>query len=115
MQLSAFDSDRAGRAADPVLVLIAEHRAVHHLLPTWSKPFPPDAIALGMLGAPLTSTEGVVALFAYAREHVEQAGRHHRQYGRRSFPRLGTVGPDEAGGDNESAERTAAGTKSGTA
>jgi hypothetical protein len=28
-----------------------------------------------MLGTPLTSTEGVVALFASAGEHVEQAGR----------------------------------------
>jgi hypothetical protein len=68
-----------------------------------------------MLGIPLT---GLVALFVYARlclRHVEQAGRHHRPYGRRSSPRLGTVGADEAGGDNESAERAVAGTESGTA
>jgi hypothetical protein len=34
--------------------------------PTSSRPFPFEAIALAMLGATLASTEGVVALFAYA-------------------------------------------------
>ena len=62
-----------------------------------------------MLGTPLTSTEGVVALFASAGEHVEQAGRGIIDNTVDDRPR------DLERWDNESAERAAAGTESGTA
>lgn len=100
--------------ADPVLVVIAEHKAaiadtddaVRHLLRHRAGRSRP--IALAILGTPLTSTEGVVALFAYACDTLSRPEGiidHTVDDRPRDLERW----------DNESAERAAAGTKSGTA
>jgi hypothetical protein len=75
---------------------------------TSSKLFPSDPIALAMRGTPFMSTEWVVLLFAYACDTLSRPEGiiDHTVDDR---PR------DVERWDNESAERAAAGTESGTA
>ena len=99
-------------AADPRPERRAQSRASP--TPTWSKPFPSDAIALGMLGTPLTSTEGSSRCSPMPANTLSRPEGASSTIRSTIVPATG-VGPDEAGGDNESGERAAAGTESGTA
>jgi hypothetical protein len=97
-------------AADPVLVLIAEHKAANagtddaerHLLrhrAGLSRPMRSRSRCWAPRQRALKDSSRCLPMPANTLSRVTP-GRPHRRYGRRSPPRLGTVGPDEGGGES---------------